>query len=61
MVAEFFFKKIFVISLQQLYFVILHAFLPPEENTSSKKNFDSTKSNYLFDQVNKWFVLQDLG
>ena len=37
-------------------------FFPLEESTRSIKCcfFDGTKSNYLFDQVNKWFVLEDL-
>ena len=37
-------------------------FLPPEESRRSEEccTFDGTKSNYLFDEVNKWFVLQDL-
>ena len=36
--------------------------MPPEESTRSIEccNFDGTKSNYLFDQVNKWSVLEDL-
>ena len=37
-------------------------FLPLEESTSLKEccTFDGTKTNYFFDQVKKWFVLQDL-
>lgn len=56
MVAESFSKKILVISLQQLY--SLACFLNPEENTSLKEyhTFDGMKSNYLFNQVNKWLV-----
>ena len=56
MVAESFSKKILVISLQQLY--SLACFLNPEENTSLKEYYtcDGMKSNYLFNQVNKWFV-----
>ena len=37
-------------------------FLPPEGGTQliERCTFDGTKSNYLSDQVNKWFVLKDL-
>ena len=40
----------------------LPCFLPSEESTRSieSRTLDDTKSNYLFDQVNKWFVLEDL-
>ena len=46
---------------QQLFFILLHVALPPEESTRSIEycTFDGTKSNYLFNQVNKWFVLED--
>ena len=41
---------------------LLTCFLPAEESTRSIEccTFDGTKSNYLLDQVKKWFVLEDL-
>ena len=62
MVAEFFSKKIFIISFSATLLYSLTCFLPPEESTRSIEccTFNGTKSNYLFDQIDKWFVLKDL-
>ena len=42
----------------------LACYVPAEESKHWKecgaKTFDGTKSNSMFDQVNKWFILQDL-